>query len=107
MKLNVLHSVHCAVQNTNFQNGKNKVGEILNNRPSFCTQMDSGEKEKDRYLSVVKLCEKRESHETTVKVTWTPSVEPTEELGLLSGGGVDLDELSGEIIGQTAEFMSK
>ena len=67
-------SVHCAVQNTNFQNGKNKVGKILNNRPSFCTQMDSGEKEKDRYLSVVKLWEERESHETTVKVTGTPSV---------------------------------
>ena len=49
--------------------------------------MDSGEKEKDRYLSVVKLWEERESHETTVKVTGTPSVEPTEELDLLSCGG--------------------
>ena len=58
-------------------------------------------------MSVVKLWEERESHETTLKVTGTPSVEPTEELGLLSGGGVDLDELSGEIIGQTAEFMPK
>ena len=55
----------------------------------------------------MKLWEERESHEKTLKVTGTPSVEPTEELDLLSCGGVDLDELSGEIIGQTAECMPK